>query len=211
MVDYFYSFDYLPDADERLIRAIPHARVALKELVDMFIKPKESEEAGSTVDESGTGTTHNQPPNLQDFIVEHAKIFAMAVKYQIEGLRHLAVQKFEREMNKYNVHNHDNFAHAVSIIFTSTPEDIKDLRILVEDLLYTHFEDLKHKDGFEDAMCSLPHLTYSLLKRKSEKPSPTSTETPSNKKIGGICQQRPVDAGVLGPDVCTACYNLMFR
>lgn len=161
MVDYFYSFDYLPDAEERVRRATPHGSLFLKELVDELIMQQESEENGSTVDD--TSTKHNQPPKLQNFIVEHAKIFAMAVKYQIDGLRDLAVQKFDREMNKSSAHHHDNFAQALSIVYTSTPDDMKQLRSSVELALDYFYEHLIRKDDIKAVISSTPQLSFALL------------------------------------------------
>jgi hypothetical protein len=101
----------------------------------------------------------------KNHIVEHAKVFAIAVKYQVDGLRHLAALKFRNEMRRSRAYNHDNFAEAVAIIFRSTPEDVTQLRDVVEELLDTHFEELQHKPDVEVVVTSFPQLSCALLKR----------------------------------------------
>lgn len=60
------------------------------------------------------------------FLIEHAKVFAMAVKHQADGLGQLAARKFEKAASIY--WDHKDFAQAAHVVYTSTPDDVQDLR-----------------------------------------------------------------------------------
>lgn len=101
------------------------------------------------------------PSNV--YVIEHAKVFAIAVKYQIDGLRDLAASKFKEAATSY--WNHDDFAHSIHIAFNSTAEEVTQLRKVVSDILHKHFDDLEDKPEVEAVVCNIPRLAYALLKR----------------------------------------------
>jgi hypothetical protein len=103
------------------------------------------------------------------YIIEHAKVFAMAVNYQVDGLRDLAAAKFKQSAKTH--WNHDDFAHAIFIVHNSTSEGVPQLRDIVADILHERFEKLKHKAEVETVVCSIPHLAYALLKRAGTIPT----------------------------------------
>ena len=175
MVHYFYHFDYSPDALERLRQTTKHTNIMVSDASEKSRATAKFLMTGNSIVPADPPTPSSELAAQENHIIEHAKVFAMAVKYQVDGLRRLAVSKLKDAVEEDEAWIHDNFAQVVSTIFTSTPEDVKDLRDVAEELLYTHFDDLKHKDGIEDVLCSFPRLTYTLLKRKSEKQSPAAT------------------------------------
>jgi hypothetical protein len=170
MVDYFYHLDYLPN-DGGDDEAVKHSAITreqyLEKLSDARKKQEDWEDALSHVD-----ATDSPPARPKSFLVEHAKVFATAVKYQVDGLRQLAVLKFKHLTTEREAWKEDDFAQAVSIICTSTPEDVTELRDVAVDLLYTHFGELKDKDSIEEVMCNHPKLMWAFLERKSRRPSP---------------------------------------
>lgn len=97
------------------------------------------------------------------YMIEHAKVFAIAVKFQIDGLRDLAALKFKQAATAY--WSHDDFAHSVHIVFNSTAEEVTQLREIVSDILHQHFDDLEAKPEVEAVVCNTPRLAYALLKR----------------------------------------------
>ena len=133
MVEYFYHFDYLRGTDSELVQ------VSASDL--------------------------QSPPQLpsQVYLIEHAKVFAIAVKYQIEGLRELAVSKFHTAAT--GLWKHDDFAHSVHIVFNSTAEEVTQLLVIASDILHQHFDVLKEKAEIEAVVCNIPRLAYALLKR----------------------------------------------
>ena len=94
-------------------------------------------------------------------IIEHARVFAMAVKYQVKGLRALAAAKFQRSAQAF--WDHDDFTQAISIVHKTTSDDVKELRDIVSDIIHVHLDALKVDDDFETAVTSIPHLAYGLL------------------------------------------------
>jgi hypothetical protein len=99
----------------------------------------------------------------QGLIIEHAKVFAIAVKYQINGLRDFAASKFKDAATAY--WKHDDFAHSFYIAYGSTPEEVTELRETVLDIAHQHLDDLEHEPKFETAFCNIPGLAFALLKR----------------------------------------------
>lgn len=53
--------------------------------------------------------------NRKPFLIKHAKVFAIAIKYQADGLRALAVKKFkEAALTDWNS---DDFAQVVRVVY----------------------------------------------------------------------------------------------
>lgn len=103
--------------------------------------------------------------NGKPSLTKHAKVFAMAIKYQVDGLRALAVKKFQQAVS--NEWNSDDFAQVVHVVYTSTPEHAQELRTIAADTIHDHFSDLKDKEELEVVISGLGDLSYSLLRRIS--------------------------------------------
>ena len=101
----------------------------------------------------------------QQFLIKHAKVFAMAIKYQVDGLRALAVKKFKEAAS--TEWNSDEFAQVVHAVYTSTPDHVQELRGITADTIHDHFSDLKDKEDLEVVISGLGDLSYSLLRRTS--------------------------------------------
>ena len=56
-------------------------------------------------------TDGTQQPSLQTYIIKHAKVFAIAVKYQIDGLRDLAASKCRDAATAH--WDYDDFVHSI--------------------------------------------------------------------------------------------------
>ena len=123
-----------------------------------------------------------------DSILNHAKVFAMATKYQVHGLRSLAVSKFLEAVR--TGWDHDSFARTIFTVYNSTADDVTGLRDIVAGTIHDHFDVLKEKDDVEIIVSSIGGLAYSLLKRS----------------IRTTCTQRHHDASKAGWEVyCKAC------
>lgn len=178
MVEYFYHYDYLRDADH----------VPVQDDVQPTIPPglgyqSAQSNANAALIALSNGQYGNanlvahanpvapvsSPRQSKVHIIEHAEVFAMAVKYQVESLRDLAAAKFKQsaEMDW----DHEDFAEAISIVHSSTDESVSQLRNIVADVIHEHFEALQDK-GVETVICEIPRLAYDLLKRKREQPKP---------------------------------------
>lgn len=114
------------------------------------------------------GTSHrdhtSSPPALKSYLIDHAKVFAMAVKYQAEGLRALAAAKFAAAAATY--WSHGDFPAAISVVYNSTTDDVMELRNTVEDVLHTRFDNLKDTEELGAVVRGIPGLAYGLLVRR---------------------------------------------
>ena len=106
----------------------------------------------------------SDPKGPNTFFVEHARVFAMAIKYQADGLRQLATKNFQRAASKY--WKREDFAQAIHVVYTSTPDDVQELRNIVADTIHDHFTDLRDIPEIDVAVRSLAGLAYSILERK---------------------------------------------
>jgi hypothetical protein len=106
----------------------------------------------------------SSPPALNSHLIEHAKVFAMSVKYQAEGLRVLAAAKFAAAATTYWCHG--DFPAAISVVYNSTTDDVLDLRNTVENILHIHFDKLKETEELGEVVRGIPGLAYGLLVRR---------------------------------------------
>lgn len=157
MVEYFYHLDYPRPKDSTT--STKSTRQSTKKL--RYSHP--------TWDSSGQEIPPQafdaEQPNVS--LMQHAKLFTMAVKYQIDGLRHLITQKFKEAVATQ--WSHEDFAHTIHIVYNSTAEDVTELREIVADAVHAHFEELQERPGVEVSMRSIAALTYGLLTRSRER------------------------------------------
>lgn len=145
----------------------------------------------------------SQPPADRILMIEHAKVFAMAIKYQVDGLQSLALAKFISSVTSH--WNHEDFAHTIFVAFNSTAEDVTQLRDVVTDALHEHFEELQNKAEIETVVCGLPHLTYALLKRSRIPKSPIHCEQKSHS--AQALYNIHCRSCNLTTKACSTCYN----
>jgi hypothetical protein len=120
MVHCFYHLDYLQDGVE-----VPD--VATQE--EPATAPPKKKTRTSTASSRAKMLAPSQPslpPTPKVHLIEHAKLFAMAVKYHVDALRDLAAQKFKNEVEQH--WNHEGLAHAIHLIYTTTADEVTQLR-----------------------------------------------------------------------------------
>lgn len=122
---------------------------------------------GSQLSETSKNTAASPTPASKSFLIEHAKVFAMAVKYQADGLRELAAIKFRNAAT--TLWEHDDLPTAISTVYASTTDDVLELRLVVEDVLHDHFDVLKANEEFAAVTRGIPGLAYALLSRRPGK------------------------------------------
>ena len=98
------------------------------------------------------------------------------------------------------------------MIYSSTPEGITELRVIAEEVLHAHFDELNHKKDIEEVMCKHPSLMYALLKRKNKTPSPNDVPLPGRRiwpslPLCHYCNLRPIEHALHRPPVCGSCYR----
>ena len=95
--------------------------------------------------------------------VAHAKIYALATKYNIESLKTTALREFDQAATY--AWNHAEFAEAIHVVYTTTAEEDAGLRDIVVQTIQDHKHDLAVKPAIETAIRSHDSLTYALWSR----------------------------------------------
>jgi hypothetical protein len=86
-----------------------------------------------------------EDPMTYSNLLIHAKVYALSKKYNVEGLKALALEKFEDEA-KQNWAT-DDFLQAAKEVYTSTfDDDDRRMRDVITDTLYEHPELLDKKE-----------------------------------------------------------------
>ncbi|CAI6302774.1 unnamed protein product [Periconia digitata] len=98
-----------------------------------------------------------------DDLLIHAKLYEIADKYDIQGLKELVTEKFEEACTLS--WNTKSFPLAAHHAFVSTPESDKGLRDIIVSTFSAHMELLK-KPEVEALMLEFNGLAFGLLKEK---------------------------------------------
>jgi hypothetical protein len=114
MVHYFYHLDYFQDGVD-----VPD--VATSEEPAAPPKKKTRTSGASSRAKMSAPSRPSLTPTPKVHLIEHAKLFAMAVTYHVHDLRDLAAQKFRDEVEQH--WNHEDFAHAIHLIYTTTADE----------------------------------------------------------------------------------------
>jgi hypothetical protein len=94
----------------------------------------------------------------------HAKVFAIASKYDIKPLERIARQKLKAQTKcNWNI---TDLTAAMAIVFGQTPESELKLRRILKDLIVERASTLVHDPGFEDAVARIDGLAYDLFRQK---------------------------------------------
>lgn len=93
----------------------------------------------------------------------HALVYALAVKYQVSGLKPLRTRKFKSAIDQ--CWNTCELAEATRIVYTSTPDEHTDIRDIVLAKIIQHSDKLAEKPDIEATVREIPGLAYALFKR----------------------------------------------
>lgn len=164
MVGYFYHLNYLHDDNAA-------AAPAVIEVQDSPAPPKKRPRKTGTTTTTTKRTRAStvaptqaaQPPSSKVHLIEHAKAFAMATKYQIDALQNLAAQKFRAEVEQH--WDHEDLAHAIHVIYTSTADEVTQLRKITVQALNAHRGQLLEKPEIATLLRSITGLACDLLMR----------------------------------------------
>ena len=137
MVHYLYHFDY----DVQLQSTYGHS---------------------DNPDTDGDGTDVHKP--IRDVLVTHAKVYALAEKYLIRGLKAVALRQFKAAATTglFVSLDIDDFLPATWEVYKSTVEGDRGLRDIVVETFYKHSHWLD-KGEVRDVLKGLGALTYDLV------------------------------------------------
>jgi hypothetical protein len=99
------------------------------------------------------------PRSPKTGLATHARMYALADKYQISGLKALAQRKFQKAALQH--WNSEEFAPALHIVFTSTLEEDRGLRDVVISTISR--DRLLEKPEVRAVVKELPELAFGLL------------------------------------------------
>ncbi|KAK3946535.1 hypothetical protein QBC32DRAFT_225916, partial [Pseudoneurospora amorphoporcata] len=143
----------LPDDDPRLVHIMVHYLYHFD--YDVRLQHERSGYDGLEMD--GYETNVNEP--AADALLTHAKIYALAEKYLIRGLKALALRQFKAAATvSLDI---DDFLGAALVVYKSTIEDDRGLRDVVVETLSKHSEWLD-EEKVRDVLKELGALTYDI-------------------------------------------------
>jgi hypothetical protein len=99
------------------------------------------------------------------FLEMHAKVSALASKYDIRSLEYEARKKFKDETQR-SWETVDLIA-AIHVVFNFIPDSESELRTILKDTMVRHALTLVQHPDFEDAVASIDGLAYDLFRRKT--------------------------------------------
>ena len=105
------------------------------------------------------------PTGSSSQLLTHSKMYEMADKYEVVGLKELAKEKFNRGCNHF--WNTPEFHIAASHAFSTTPEDDAGLRDLVSQTIAKHME-LAQVPGIRKLLMEFNGMALGILDAKSE-------------------------------------------
>ena len=136
--------------------------------------------------------------NSDGNMIMHARIFAAAVKYQIPALKSLAASKFSLAVDSN--WKHPTFAEAARIVYITTPDNIRELRDTVSDVITTRVELLESPE-IKELLLGATGLAYELLRKSRNLPM----NSPISEPGCSHCGQRVVISGCSCRRVCVSC------
>jgi hypothetical protein len=104
-------------------------------------------------------------PPPDSFLEMHAKMFAIASKYDIKSLERTAREKFKDQFD--GDWSAADLIAAIEIVFNHTPEGEIELRNALKDAIVQHAAYLVQKPGFGEAVANIDGLVYDLFCRKT--------------------------------------------
>ena len=142
--------------------------------------------------------------NPQDLIT-HANMFSLAVKYQVDGLRDFALKSFRNAVQATLDSN--EFLEATTIVLTSTPEEVGELRELVLDTIGDQFNALKDKEAIKELYSSYPLLFYEMFGRQQDWRSNGKRGSPDEYHQCTVCDTKKADYNFVSglPRICKNC------
>ncbi|KAH7166473.1 hypothetical protein EDB81DRAFT_943347 [Dactylonectria macrodidyma] len=107
------------------------------------------------------GNSRNHTVGLQtEHLPLHAKVYALAEKYQVSGLKEMALRNFVFIANR-EACGRLEFANACEIAYASTIDEDRGLRDAIVKALYTHAA-IFDEDHVYDLLRKLPDLVFDI-------------------------------------------------
>ncbi|KAF2859814.1 hypothetical protein K470DRAFT_90272 [Piedraia hortae CBS 480.64] len=183
MVHFAYHQDYAPGLLQHQPAPLELSRICSRCQYTMRLRidPMYLSQGFEYVQNNDEGDCGNVILNM----VMHAKVFAVAIKYQFPSLETIAIEKF-RDTIIWNW-NHDTFAEAISSVYHRTSDQETGLREIVAETLANENGILDEPD-IEAVVKEIPDLAYQVLRKVRKK---TNLRNPLYRSSNKWNMQRP--------------------
>lgn len=125
-----------------------------------------------TLGEAGDHLESDTSPPHECHIILHAKVYALAEKYVVEGLKALSLAKFETACDAHN--SPGDFFSATEFVYTSTIETDRGMRDAAVKAFYQHPEYFDSDTG-RATLQTVHGLSYDILQYVRAKAKAGST------------------------------------
>lgn len=165
MILYFYYLDYPkgPTASKGALQT-PNGGVSTTDVLTNWDWGQPTKARGGPKKKPGISTQLEREPGISDVpnLTTHAKVYALGEKYDIKGLKTVALEKFKKEAN---VHwDSDDFITAIEEVYTSTVANDRGMRNAVVEAIYEHHVYALIKKPLQDVVRRLD-LCFDLMMR----------------------------------------------
>lgn len=113
--------------------------------------------------ESLSSTKSESDHAKKSHLVEHVKVLAIAMKYQVDALQTLAFDRFEADCPRY--WNNTDFVQACELAYSAVLEDAPKVRKVVVDVLHKRRSQLLDRPDIQSLLRGTPDLSADLLMR----------------------------------------------
>lgn len=93
--------------------------------------------------------------------VMHATMYGLGSKYGIKSLKNLAMEKYKSAV--LAAWNSSEFAHAIRVVYTTTPDNDLGLRNITTETILEHKDVVLAREDVEAAVIGIDKLAYALL------------------------------------------------
>jgi hypothetical protein len=133
MIHYFYYFDYTTQAEVQNKLTVE----TLRQASSMSPSATLAQHEKALRDRFGAFNT------MAPSITVHSRVYALGEKYDIQGLKHLSLEKFKKEAKTH--WDSDDFITAIVEVYTSTVDGDRGMRDAVVEAIYQHTSVLDKK------------------------------------------------------------------
>ncbi|KAI9809482.1 MAG: hypothetical protein M1826_003896, partial [Phylliscum demangeonii] len=155
------------EAESANIRLDDDELPLVRRMIDFLYKLDYSDEGEppnpSSEYEDGAVIRESPPTDLLECsaLTVHARMYAIADKYQIPGLKDLSKRKFSTTVT--DKWNNESFSHAVRVVYNSTPQNDRGLRDVVARIGREHIHALRDRGEFKCVLREVNDFTLNVL------------------------------------------------
>lgn len=101
------------------------------------------------------------PPDREPNFVLHTKVYALADKYLIDGLKAVALEKFREDAK--TSWSTEQFLQAAEVAYTSTQDREVGMKHFIVSIICRHKHWLLERDSVKQCLRNTPDLAYDVL------------------------------------------------